>query len=318
MEKILNKYRDNNGYIKNLKDLYYELINNKYSNSDIIKIFNNIYLNNKKILNNIKSINENNKRIIETKNINNINNYVKKEKIVEHKIKKDTKSSINNINIEFYIDYINNNIDNDKFIDILPKDNSKDSIMIIDTILAYYLKEINFLEYNLINEKDEDTIKLITDELLKYRYLLNKLIDYKNNLNTIKENTLQNNLVYFMENDIPYIFKDITDIDNLKSIIRLLQSIENGNFLNIKAFTGNEKLKGLFEVRDLSKRNRVIFEHINGGKYCIICSIINKTETNSKYKENLYNNIKKYRENNNLQNIETKTIKKLFLGDTNE
>ena len=65
---------------------------------------------------------------------------------------------------------------------------------------------------------------------------------------------------------------------------------------NIKSFKNNDKLRKIFEVRNLSKRVRVLFE-IKDDCYVIICSIINKTDSNSKYKENIINQVKRYREN---------------------
>lgn len=316
MEKIFSKYRDEYGYIINLEDLYKQLKRNNYDIKDIIQILNSIKVSNYNILKELIISNKNREKLAKRKDNIEINNYIKKDKEKKYidKIKKER----DHINILFYIEYINSKLENDEFLNILPKDNNKESLNIIDSILINYLKEIKFLEYILITEKDD--INFITNELIKYKYIFNKIMEYKKGLCIVLEDSFKNNLIYFMDNDIPYVFKEIlNDIDNIKSILKLLKSIENGNFLNIKAFTNNDKFKGLFEVRDLSKRNRVIFEFIGNGKCSIICSIINKTDANSKYKDNLYNHIKKYRDNiNNIKSIEINDIKRLILGDSNE
>lgn len=311
MEEIINRYKDINGYINDSEKLYNELKANKYSLTDIINVMKNIKITNEEIIRNLDKDNKKREKLINEKNNIVINNYVKEEKVTINK--KDSNKNNRDINISFYIDYINNYLENDLFLNILPKNNTKDSINIIDNILVYVLKEISFYEYNLVYDNDAYSIKYITDEIIKYKYIYKKILDYKINLNKVNDGTLNNELTYFMDNKIPNVFKDVNDLETMKSIIKLLKSIEDGIFLNIKAFTNNDKLKGIFEVRDLNKRNRVIFEFIGNGKCSIICSLINKTDSNSKYKDNLYNQIRKYKDN--INNLSKYDIKRLVLGE---
>ena len=304
MTNIINKYKDDKGYVSDVKSLYQELKNNNYDIDIIIKVMNNISVENNTILKKLKKENEKELNILKSKK-KEFKNYIKEtvDKVVKNNKDKDK------INIDGYIYFIGNNLDN--FTSVMPKNNNKESILIIDSLLAHYYKEITFLQYNLITDNDT----YIIDELNKNLYIYNSLIDYKKSLSFITENNTKNNLVYYMENDIPNVFRDIYDLETKKSIIKLLESIENGTFINIKAFTNNDKLKGIFEVRDLQKRTRVIFEIVDN-KYVIICSLIDKTNSNSIYKERLYNQIIKYKSNMNLSDIDD--IKRLILEDNYE
>ena len=80
-------------------------------------------------------------------------------------------------------------------------------------------------------------------------------------------------------------------------------------FKNISGFTG--KLKGLFEVRDLSNLTRVVFDINDNGEYCIIAVIPYKSETNSIYQTRLVSRYKLYKQN--VENINSCENMKLLL-----
>lgn len=315
MEEILIKYKDSNGYVFDIENLYVELKNNNFSIDDIISILNKVQINNKNIFRKIIFINEKEKNVIKQREKVCYKDYIKV--LGKQKKEHNTDSKKYNINLDFYMKYINEHLEDD-FCDILPKNYSNDSLVIIDTILTVYIKEINFFKYNLLHEKDESNIIYIQNEIIKNEYIFNKIKNYKMSLIELNDKYSKNDIVYFMDRGIPNVFKDIdNDLEIKKSILRLIESIEYGVFNNIKSFTNNNKLKGIFEVRDLSKRTRVLFELVGEGKYSIICSICNKTDSNSKYKEYINNQIKKYRNStsNNIKSIDN--IKKLVLGDNN-
>ena len=304
------KFEDENGYISNLEAVHIMLKNNNYKKEDIIKILSELYLKNKEITKNITKENRELLEFSKKTKLFNEKNYEKK--IREESIIKEKNIILSeNGNYNFYIDYIENNYDND-FLNILPKNNDDNSLKIIDMVIIHYLREINLLKYNLVNETNDDDIKYIQDNLIKDEYIYNKIYEYKNNLiniNLEEEETLLNNVVYFMNEDIPYVYYDIMDDpDSLDSIIKLIESIEIGTFKNIKAFSNNDKFRGLFEVRDITNKTRVIFDMIGKGQYCIIYALTNKTDTNSIYKE----------QQNNYNSFNADNIKKLVKGDINE
>ena len=110
--------------------------------------------------------------------------------------------------------------------------------------------------------------------------------------------------------------------ESYESIKELMESLKNRTFKNLKSFTDNEKIKGLFEVRSLNSNcnNRVLFTFLGNHKICVIGAIINKKETNKIYRSRLQKRYQNYK--NNIDKIISESsdnyIKKLFKGDNNE
>lgn len=291
MESLINKYKDEYGFIKELEKLYNELLKT-LTKEEALEYIYTIYKCNEDIISQIKSDNRKKIELNEKREKQkDFIDYIKQEKIIYKKPQKEVIRQ--NIDIKFYIDYINENLENNLYLDILPNTKDKDSIMIIDAILTYYLKEKN--TYLMLLEMGEDCIELIED----YNSIFNTILEYKNNLlNYVEENKeIENEIVYYMDGDISYLYYDIEDSKEgtIESIKMLIDSIKNGRFKNIKYFSSNGKTKGLLEVRDLSNLTRVLFESLGNRRYCIIGAVIDKRETNSIYKERLINRYSKYK-----------------------
>ena len=122
-----------------------------------------------------------------------------------------------------------------------------------------------------------------------------------------------------MNGDEPYLYTDIEDYsETYESIEILLNSLKKGEFKNIKTFNHNDKTKGLLELRDLTHRTRLLFDIVGRKKYCVIGAIVNKTDTNTLYKERLVTRYSKYKSEKDNISYEERSLSKIFRGDDNE
>lgn len=319
MEEILNKFRDENGFIKDIYGLYKELI--KYiEKKDALNLLKNIIEYNKSIISEVKKINADlSKLIMSRKDDFEIVEYVKVDKPIHKRVENP---KIDNKDILFYINYIEEHLDDNNYLNILPKNNDKDSMRILFKILNYYKSKIEFVKSILSIEHNPKDIEYLENELVILLPIYEKILEYKDSIKNVLEEekiNFKNKVSYFINKCTPYIYLDIKDSPEIyDSIMKLINSIEIGTFKNIKSFAG--QFKGLFEVRDISNGTRVIFEINDYGEYCIIGAILSKAETNSIYKERLMNRYKTYIANKeNTKCFEDKNILKLLLrGDNNE
>ena len=318
MVEIISKYKDNNGYVRELEQLRRELesLVTKDEASSIIK---EVYENNLKIL---KDLDKENRRL------ESISKLKKKKKELldykldkkEEKVKEDTKQikvGKEYDDITFYIDFIELNIDNDSYLSVLPSTKNNNDIKLLDRIISYFIKEKNSYKQYLSFDGDLEAIELYES----YDTVCKKLLDYKENLfiEEEKEERVLNEVSYYMNGDEPYLYTDIEDYpETYESIEMLLNSLKKGEFKNIKTFNHNDKTKGLLELRDLTHRTRLLFDIVGRKKYCVIGAIVNKTDTNTLYKERLVTRYSKYKSEKDNISYEERSLSKIFRGDGNE
>ena len=319
MEQILKKFKDENGFVRDIHGLYRELI--KYvDTANAIKLIKNIADSNKIVISNVKKINADlSKIIMSRKDEFEVIEYVSIDKPVNKRVEK---SVLDDKEIIFYINYIEEHLDDYNFLNILPKNTDKESFRILFKIINYYKSKIEFIKNLLSIETNTEDIEYLENELVKIVPIFEKILEYKESIKNVsveEKNTFKNKVSYFINKCTPYIYLDIKDNpEDYDSIMKLINSIEVGTFKNIRSFTG--QFKGLFEVRDISNGTRVIFEINDLGEYCIIGAILSKAETNSIYKERLMNRYKTYIANKeSTKYYEEENILKLLLrGDNNE
>lgn len=314
VDKLSKEFMDERDYVLDLRGLYNELKKVIPEVNAKATIF-NLYFNNIDIIIELRNKNINNEKIKTLKD--------KRKQLIDYvsSIKDEAKEQKNKrkeeIDISFYIEFIEDSQD-DSYINILPTSNDKESLMIIDTVLSYYLKEINTLKYLLSLSDDKEYIYILE----KNNNIFNKILEYKTKLLTEPENNLkveQNEVVYYMNGYLSYLYSDIVDNPEIYASIKtLVDSIKSGNFKNIRYFTNNGKTKGLVEVRDIRNSTRVLFDIIGYKKYCIIGAIVGKKESNTLYKERLVSRYAKYKSDKNNYLLEDVELKKILRGGNNE
>ena len=318
MKKILEKFMDERGYIRDLDKLAVELIK-VYDAKIIVETIKEAKENNKTIIAELKKENH---KLSEYKKVDNCSypetNYSSIPRISKKKVIKTEKKKID---ISFYTNFINDNKDNELYLEILPSTNTKENIKIIDRILSHYLKEKALLEYIIASDGNEQSC---IEELITIDNIFNGIKKYKESLLLSKDKKeSQDNIVYYCdENNIPYIYKDIEAEEGAyDSINELIDSLKDNTFKNLKSFTYNEKTRGLFEVRNLysNSNDRILFTFSGNHKICIIGAIVHKKESNKLYKTRLQLRYQNYR--NNMTSIineeEDIYVKKLLKGDKN-
>ena len=318
MVEIISKYKDNNGYVRELEQLRRELesLVTKDEASSIIK---EVYENNLKIL---KDLDKENRRLESISKLKK-----KKKELLDYKLYKKeekVKEDIKQIKVDkeydditFYIDFIELNIDNDSYLSVLPSTKNNNDIKLLDRIISYFIKEKNSYKQYLSFDGDLEALELYES----YDTVCKKLLDYKENLfiEEEKEEKVLNEVSYYMNGDEPYLYTDIEDYpETYESIEMLLNSLKKGEFKNIKTFNHNDKTKGLLELRDLTHRTRLLFDIVGRKKYCVIGAIVNKTDTNTLYKERLVTRYSKYKSEKDNISYEERSLSKIFRGDGNE
>lgn len=319
MEQILDKFKDENGFVKDIHGLYTELI--KYIDKKAaLNILKSIIKSNQSIIFNIKKTNTELSKIITSRK----NNFeiIEYESVNKTVLKRKEPKKVDNKEIVFYTNYIEEHLDNNNYLNILPKNNDKDSMYLLFKIINYYKSKIEFIKSLLSIETNNKDIEYLENELVNLVPIYEKILEYKDSIKYVLEKekeSFKNKISYFLNKTTPYIYLDIKDSpENYDSIMKLINSIEIGTFKNIKSFTG--QFKGLFEVRDISNGTRVIFEINDNGEYCIIGAILSKAETNSIYKKKLMARYKTYIENKEITKYyeEENILKLLLKGGNNE
>ncbi len=194
------------------------------------------------------------------------------------------------VDISFYWNHLKHN-KNGNWENTLPKKENPQFFLLMNLLIAEVLKEIKEMEEFILKEQLEGEDKLdFEQEIIENRQLIHSLISYrdKKEESNVKE-TSKNKIVYLTSyNNNCYAISDASrDIepDFYPSFLELIESIENGTFKNIKAFTNSEKLNGLLEVRN--PQVRVIFKQIGENTYAILHLFVKKTNNNTGYRKKL-------------------------------
>jgi len=176
----------------------------------------------------------------------------------------------------------------------LPKPNAVHFNYIMNLLIKEVLKEI--MEWQNIISKDlsEQEITEYTEEIEAKKSLLNRLIQYRDQKIDIneEEQQLENKLVYLSStSDGYYVLSDMKklELEYYASFLELLKSIKNGTFKNFKPFTNNNKLNGIYEVKDF--KTRIVFKRLKEDIYIILAMFIKKTDNDLAYRTYLQNRV---------------------------
>lgn len=196
----------------------------------------------------------------------------------------------------------------EEIIAILPSSDVPNYQHIINKILLYYYQ----LKVEIINFLNEE--KVTEEEKIEFEKDVN---DLTTTINSIVGYTLQasfsmtedrkedkNQLIFLQSEGTPRIFQSMKSIDNeyYEAFSELLNSIIDGTFKGFKAFTNNENITGVYEVRGF--KTRIIFDRIDNDKFIILDAFIKKCDKDLRYRNNLTNIVSIYRrEKESLQRL---------------
>lgn len=176
---------------------------------------------------------------------------------------------------------------------ILPQEDDYDKERLVKRLYIEYCRKIrqttSFIQTERENGTDEEELVSFYEEIRKYEEIKNSLRKSTHFDQEIEEeNTTKNNLL-FLTTDSGRIrtFETIDDIDSrcYPALGELFASIIDGTFKSGKAFTDNDKVGGILEVRNLEYQLRVIYAPIAPKYYAVLGVMIKKTDANSRYKQ---------------------------------
>ncbi len=230
---------------------------------------------------------------------------VDNSKILVTKTSSETISEDDDFNDEilFYLDNyrtLDDQFTYEDILNILPTKDNYNYLDIINRLIAESYKEIK--EINELIVEDETITKeelveckaLIEKEKTKIKYLRKSMIEEE--ISDIKEH--KNKIIL-----VPTIGGNIRVIDELEhipneyydSFLELINSIINGNFKNVKTFTGNAQLTGISEVKGF--KTRIVFSRLDKNTYALITAFVKKTDTDRLYKDTLKRKVSHFKEN---------------------
>ncbi len=154
---------------------------------------------------------------------------------------------------------------------------SKEEISANNLLMEEGLKEEDILL--LTTEIEENKRKLA---LLKELYLEEEKEEIDHN------NKVQNKLIFMpTQSGNPCVISELKHIDSeyYPSFSNLFESIITGKFKNLKKFSPNSAVAGLFEVKDFGIR--IIISRLGPNEYCVISAFTKKTDSNRDYQEQI-------------------------------
>ena len=176
---------------------------------------------------------------------------------------------------------------------LLPQEDDYDKERLVKRLYIEYCKKIreatNFIQTEMENGADEEELVPFYEEIRKYEEIKSSLRKSTYLDQEIEEEDIAKNNLLFLTTDSGRIrtFEAIDDIDSrcYPALSELFASIIDGTFKSGKAFTDNDKVGGILEVRNLEYQLRVIYAPIAPKYYAVLGVMIKKTDANSRYKQ---------------------------------
>lgn len=202
----------------------------------------------------------------------------KAEPIVEKPIKQ--KPEVLNIDVSMYIIKIKETDDANEIISILPERDNPDFDSILSSILINLYKEkveiINFMNEQ---ENRKEVESIFETELEQIDFKMETILDYKDFVEDIELPKETNNKIVFMKNSSfePVIFQNLKGYEEYyDSFLDLLNSIIDGSFKRMKAFTNNNKINNIYEVKNF--KTRILFSRLKDNVYVVIAAFVKKCD----------------------------------------
>lgn len=282
IEEIMEKYKDEYGYVRNL-DIISALLKSDESmtvdeKSDIFLTILKHNLNQDEI--NKKKLKGKSKRKEELKKISDIT-----EK--SETIKNDTSL----MDVTSYINSLKNCEDDDFLTELLPSiyDNNYESI--ITSILLYFYREIS-LAYKMIKkENDEESLEYLRSLVSDDKKIIDIIKEYnKEEEQEIVEDdveSLEKNKLIFLPklNDSLFIYQDIDNIAIEDDVIPILKDIKDNKINREKRFHNHQELKGISALR--KRDSRIIFARLDNNIIVILGILVKRFQNPNIYAEML-------------------------------
>lgn len=179
----------------------------------------------------------------------------------------------------------------EKIREVLPEKDDYDYEKILLRLMAELVRENNAIAL-LSNEEgvsteERDSFFSEIEENLRRKDILRELVTEKEKEeeNEVHE---ENKLVFMpTQSGNPCVISELKHIDSAyyESFASLFESIITGKFKNLRKFSPNSAVAGLFEVKDFAIR--IILSRLGPREYCVISAFTKKTDSNKDYQEQI-------------------------------
>lgn len=204
--------------------------------------------------------------------------------------------------IAFYLESylaLEDHFTKDDLLDILPSRKHFEYQNILLRLKAESIRELKEIHELMLEDSEnskedlEEYRKLLFKEQKKISFL-DEILNQKDEKDVQQESS--NEIIL-----VPTTYGNIRIIDEMEHIpsefypgfLELIQSIIDGTFKNVKRFTNNNQLSGVYEVKGYQVR--VVFSRLKRDTYAIITGFVKKTTNDKFYQDQLKNKVADYR-----------------------
>lgn len=225
--------------------------------------------------------------------------------------------------VSFYIDSYNDIDDSftsDDLIELLPSEDNYDFKDIVLRLQAESLKYIKEISEIIIQDNDlsKNELNEYKNEITKEKRKIDILSRILVKTDTIPTEPKEKNDIIL----VPTKFGNIRIIEELKQIsseyyprfLELINSIIDGSFKNVRAFTNNSGLNGIYEVK--GNQVRLIFTRVGKNAYSLIDLFIKKDMYATHHYDSLKVKVAEYRHLHN--KLKEKTKDEDFMKENNK
>lgn len=175
--------------------------------------------------------------------------------------------------------------------EVLPDKDDYDYEKVLLRLMAELVRENNemtiFSDEEGVSLEEKKFLASEIEENLRRKDILKELVTEKEKE---EENEVhEENKMVFMptQSGNPCVISELKHIDSAyyESFASLFESIITGKFKNLRKFSPNSAVAGLFEVKDFAIR--IILSRLGPREYCVISAFTKKTDSNKDYQEQI-------------------------------
>lgn len=179
----------------------------------------------------------------------------------------------------------------DEIREVLPDKDDYDYEKVLLRLMAELVRENNDMailsDEEGVSLEEKNFLASEIEENLRRKDILKELVTEKEKE---EENEVhEENKLIFMptQSGNPCVISELKHIDSAyyESFASLFESIITGKFKNLRKFSPNSAVAGLFEVKDFGIR--VILSRLGPKEYCVISAFTKKTDSNKDYQEQI-------------------------------
>lgn len=175
----------------------------------------------------------------------------------------------------------------DEIREVLPDKDDYDYEKVLLRLMAELVRENNDMailsDEEGVSLKEKNFLASEIEENLRRKDILKELVTEKEKEEETEVHE-ENKLIFMpTQSGNPCVISELKHIDSAyyESFASLFESIITGKFKNLRKFSPNSAVAGLFEVKDFAIR--IILSRLGSREYCVISAFTKKTDSNKDY-----------------------------------